>query len=149
MSIRLELSEIHIDVQRNLNNVRADHFWTYAATEWHRLYSPFVPFQEGALQNTVVISPGQIEHAVPYARYQYHGEAYGPNYPIYQNGVIVGYYSQPGMPKHPIGKELQYKRDQHPLASKEWDKAAEPTQKPKLVKALQKYVDSGRLGFDD
>ena len=38
-----------------------------------------------------------------------------------------------------------FRKDLHPLASSEWDKAAAPTQKPKLIEALQKYVDSGRL----
>lgn len=38
-----------------------------------------------------------------------------------------------------------YRKDKHPLASAQWDKAAEPTEKPKLIAALQAYVDSGRL----
>ena len=38
-----------------------------------------------------------------------------------------------------------FRKDLHPLASSEWDKAAAPTQKPKLIEALQKYVESGRL----
>lgn len=38
-----------------------------------------------------------------------------------------------------------FRKDLHPLASSKWDKAAELTEKPKLIEALQKYVDSGRL----
>ncbi len=38
-----------------------------------------------------------------------------------------------------------FRKDLHPLASSKWDKAAEPTEKPKLIAALQAYVDSGRL----
>lgn len=30
-------------------------------------------------------------------------------------------------------------------ASRQWDRAAEPSQKPKLVDAMQAYIDSGRL----
>ncbi|MEG0986237.1 MAG: minor capsid protein [Clostridia bacterium] len=37
----------------------------------------------------------------------------------------------------------------HPLASRAWDRAAAPTQKTKLVAAMQGYVDAGRLGLDD
>jgi hypothetical protein len=43
---------------------------------------------------------------------------------------------------------FHFRRDLHPLASREWDRAAEPTQKPKLVREMQKYVDSGRLKLD-
>lgn len=38
-----------------------------------------------------------------------------------------------------------FRKDKHPLATARWDEAAEPTQKPKLIEALQAYVDSGRL----
>lgn len=43
---------------------------------------------------------------------------------------------------------FNFRRDQHPLASRHWDKAAEPAQKPQLIAELQAYVDSGRLDFD-
>lgn len=149
MKLTVSVSEISIDIPRHLDKVRSGRFWTYAATEWHRLYEPYVPYHEGILANTVVITGergnGTIEHTAPYARYQYYGKAYGPSYPIMQNGVIVGYRSPKGKPKHPTGKMLQYKRDQHPRASAQWDKAAQPTQLPKLIRTMQAYIDSGRL----
>ena len=40
-----------------------------------------------------------------------------------------------------------FRRDTHPLASTEWDNAAIPTQGDKLIEAMQKYVDSGRLNL--
>lgn len=40
---------------------------------------------------------------------------------------------------------FNFRKDEHPLASREWDKAAKPTQLPKLIRAMQAYVDSGRL----
>lgn len=120
-------------------------FWTFAATEWLRLYKPYVPFDTGTLANTVTITPGCIEHTAPYAHYQYTGEVYGPNIPITESGRVVGYYSPPR--KSPTGRALTYHRN--PRASKEWDKAAEPTQKPKLISSLQSYIDSGRLKLND
>ena len=89
-------------------------FWTFAASEWHRLYSPYVPMDEGILTNSVDIRPGEIEHVVPYAHYQYTGH-------------------------------FNYRRDKHPKASAEWDKAAAPTEMRKLGSSLQNYIDSGRL----
>lgn len=149
VKIDVSVSQVNIGIPEHLNEVRAKRFWTFAATEWHRLYEPYVPYHEGILANTVTIiggrGNGEIHHTAPYARYQYHGKAYGPSYPIMQNGVIVGYRSPKGLPKHPTGKSLQYKRDQHPLASAFWDKAAQPTQLPKLIRTMQRYIDSGRL----
>ena len=108
--------ETNIDVPRRLRQINDDGFWTYAATEWWRLYSPFVPMQEGNLMETVAITPKQIEHTVPYAHYQYE-------------------------------RNLNHASNKHPLASRRWDEAAEPTQKPKLISAMQGYVDSGRLNL--
>ena len=142
---------IMLDVIANINHKRIlskvrdnDPFWYFAATEWHRLYKKYVPFKTGVLRDTVVIEPKQITHTQPYAHYQYTGEVYGPNYPIVQNGVHVGYFSTPNRKKHPTGKTLKYK---NPLASKEWDKRAEATQKRKLISSMQGYINSGRLKF--
>lgn len=43
---------------------------------------------------------------------------------------------------------FNFRKDQHPLASCKWDRAAEPMQKPKLIQTLQRYIDSGRLKLD-
>lgn len=93
-------------------------FWTYAASEWHRLYEPYVPMQMGMLKDTVSIRPKEIEHTVPYAQYQYNGTGFN------------------------------FRRDMHPKASAKWDQAAAPTQLPRLASSLQAYIDSGRLNLD-
>lgn len=116
MQIRIEIDRVDIHPQRICSQVMHDAaFWTFAAAEWHRLYDPYVPMREGVLKDTVCITPGQIEHTVPYAAYQY-------------NGAHFHFY-----------------RGQHPRASARWDRAAEPTQKPKLISSLQAYIDQGRL----
>jgi len=106
--------EVNIDIPKHLREVRDDEFWTFAATEWHRLYSPYVPMATGMLMSQVRITPGQIEHVEPYAHRMYTGN-------------------------------FNFRRDLHPLAAREWDQAARPTQEPKLVRAMQAYVDKGRL----
>ena len=116
--MRFTVSEVKVNIPKHLAKVRDDKFWLYAAQQWHKLYSPYVPFREGVLMNTVRITPNQIEHYVPYAAYIYNGN-------------------------------FNFRKDQHPLASREWDKAAKPTQLPKLVKSLQAYADSGRLRINN
>lgn len=72
---------------------------------------PLIPFQQGALRNSVNypqgIYGGEIEYNTPYAHYQYMGQVYGPNIPIRDaEGNITGYWSPPK--KHPTGRQLQY-----------------------------------------
>lgn len=88
--------------------------WLFAASEWHKLYQPYVPWRVGDLAQHVTLEPGQITHIAPYAKKCYEGN-------------------------------FNFRKDKHPLATARWDEAAIPTQLPKLTKALQAYVNSGRL----
>jgi hypothetical protein len=135
----------HIDVDKIVGMVDNDAFWTFAATEWWKLYQPYVPMDSGTLSQQVTIEPKTITHTAPYAHYQYTGAVYGPNFPITVGGVIEGFFSKPGVPKHPTGASLNYRKDKHPLASAKWDKAAEPSQKDALIQRLQAFVDGGGL----
>lgn len=54
---------------------------------------PYVPFLEGPLSQTTVVSSKGVTYIQPYARYQYYGE------------------------------EFNFTRDKHPLASAKWDEA--------------------------
>lgn len=87
-----------------------------------KMCDPYVPMDEGVLAQTTEITPQYVRYTQPYAHYQYTGLVYGPNYPIVQDGVIVGWYSPPGQPKHPTGAAINYNTEKHPLATKEWDK---------------------------
>lgn len=68
----------------------------------------FVPMKSGALRQSAEATKDSIiwGNGLPYARYQYYGQVYGPNHPIIRNGTIVGWYSTPGMKKYPTGREL-------------------------------------------
>jgi hypothetical protein len=137
-----------IDVNGTVSKIEDPSFWSYAASEYHRLLSPYVPFETGSLDNTVRYNAGkttgEIEYYAPYAHYIYEGQAMGPSY--YSEGY--GFWSPPGRPKQYTGKPLAISRSKHPKASAHWDEVAEPTQVPKLIQALQAYVDSGRLNFE-
>ena len=146
MRIRFGLESVNINVRGMTDKLENDRtFWTFAASEWNRLYAPYVPFESGTLRDSVTIAPKTITHNAPYAHYQYTGEVYGPNYPITQNGVRVGYYSTPNRPKHKTGGKLKYK---NPKAAAKWDQVAAGTQLPKLVSSMQTDIDSGRLKLD-
>ena len=146
MRIYFGLESVKIDARGMADKLENDKaFWKFAASEWHRLYAPYVPFESGTLRDSVTIKPKTITHRAPYAHYQYTGEVYGPKPPITQNGVQVGFFSTPNRPKHKTGGKLKYK---NPKAAAKWDQAAAPTQKPKLVSSLQAYIDSGRLRLD-
>lgn len=85
---------------------------------------PLIPFQQGALRNSVNypsgIYGGEIEWNTSYAHYLYVGRVYGPNIPIYDDeGNLTGYWSPPK--KHPTGKEIQYHT---PGTGKEWFETA-------------------------
>lgn len=88
-----------------------------------KMCDPYVPMREGALAQTVQISPTGVRYTQPYARYQYYGQVYGPNIPIIENGQIVGWFSPPGQKKHPTGQYMTHSTEMHPLASSFWDKA--------------------------
>ena len=90
-----------------------------------KMCDPYVPMAEGVLSQSVAlgISKSGITYYGPYAHYMYVGEVYGPNIPIKEDDIIVGWFSPKGEKKKPTGREIQYSKEMHPLASKEWDKA--------------------------
>ena len=142
MNIDFRVESVNIKEREILAAVRGPKMGLAAATEWHRLYKDYVPMRTGTLYNTVDIRPWEIEHTAPYAHYQYEGEVYGPNVPLGD-----GTFFSPIVPKRPTGRRLTHVKLYHPKASARWDAAAEPLQKPKLIQALQKFVDRGGLGL--
>ncbi len=106
--------ECGLDIPKHLKKIQDDTFWLFAASTWHTLYSPYVPYNTGQLMEQVKISPKQIKHTVPYAARQYTGN-------------------------------FDHNTERHPKASRKWDAAAIPAQKPRLIKSMQEYVDAGKL----
>lgn len=87
--------------------------WLYAATEWHRLYFDYVPFNTGALANTIRIKAtnrgASIVHTVPYAHRLYNGTGY------------------------------RFRRDLHPMAGAKWDQRAR-TRLPQLEASVSNFI---------
>ena len=149
--MRIKKVDVNINGNKRLAQVRAKEFWKYAANEWWKLITPYTPMRTGTMSEQVEIrgeeGAGEIEYTAPYSHYLYKGE-------LMVDSVTGSSYARAETKKVYAGKELSfYKGDGgeagHPLASKEWDKAAAPTKKPELVDAMQDYVDSGRLNLGE
>lgn len=101
--------------------------------------TPYVPYDEGILAgsaNTATeIGSGEVVYDTPYARYQWYGEVYGPNIPVVENGVIVGYRSPPE--KHPTGRQLEYNREHNHLAGSHWCERAMADHKKNVLEEAQ------------
>lgn len=68
-----------------------------------------------------------------------------------QNVTVTPKKIQYNMPYSTIvyDRNANFRKDQHPLASKEWDKAAIAAGKDKeLIATLQDYVNSGKLDLN-
>ncbi len=115
------------DLQKRLAAIRMDNLPPSARLGIYNTLAkkcdPYVPMQEGTLAQTVDVTPDGVTYNQPYARYQYYGEVYGPNIPIIENGIIVGWFSPPNQKKHPTGRSINYSKEKHPLATSFWDKA--------------------------
>ena len=77
---------------------------------------------EFSAQLSTEIGSGMVIWNTPYAHYQYMGIVYGPNIPEIdpETGVLLGFWSIPGMKKHPTDKRLTYDTAQNPLAGSFW-----------------------------
>ena len=97
--------------------------------------TPYVPASpdrtlEFSAQVSTEIGSGMVVWNTPYAHYQYMGIVYGPNIPILEpeTGILLGFFSPPGRPKHPTDRELTYDTSQNPMAEPYWfERAYEET----------------------
>ncbi len=86
-------------------------FGVFAAAEWFRLITPYVPYETGNLAEDVTIEPNKITYNALYARRLYYGTSFN------------------------------FRKDKHALASAKWNEAAKAIQKPKLIRALQRKIE--------
>lgn len=115
----------------------------FLANEAAKLMEQYVPASQTPVlsQNIRITAEEDVGHVTynsQYAHYQYMGEVYGPNIPITDGGVIVGYFSPKH--KHPTGKKLKYSDFEHPLATDHWDKAMMTARRDDLARSYEKYL---------
>ena len=120
--------------------VRDNKFWEFGANEWWKLITPYTPMETGTTSESVDIKPKEIIYLHPDAHFLHKGE-------LMIDPDTGSSWARKGVKKVYAGTPLEISKAKHPLATKEWDKAAEPTQKPKLIRAMQGYIDSGGLNL--
>lgn len=123
MAITVQVKSLFPADKKLKKVVKDKSFLTAAHTLLFKMMTPFVPFDTGTLSQNVEITSEYVRYKQPYAHYMYHGIVYGPNIPIIQNGVVVGFFSRPGVKKTPTGEYINYDKAHHPMASSHWDEA--------------------------
>ena len=108
----------------------------YIDSEVIKQMEPYTPYDTGTMHRSAisgtVIGSGKIKYLSPYARYLYYGVIYGPNIPIKENGIIVGWRSPAKKKKYPTGRPLKYNRDKQPKAGKFWFERMKADKKEQL-----------------
>lgn len=138
MNINVKVS---INIPKHMASIQSDAFWTFAASELHRLLAPYIPMQTGTTMESVLIRPKEVEFVAPNAHYLYKGE-------LMIDPDTKSSYARKGVKKIYAGRPLDLTHNRHPKSTNMWVENAMPEQQPKLNEALQGYIDSGRLRFD-
>lgn len=86
-------------VRRGMNTIIAE------------LCTPYVPVKTGALRESVARGPKEIQWRTDYARYQYYGFVYRPNYFVGYDAMGDAMFRSPaGKKKYPTSIPLTYHR---------------------------------------
>lgn len=93
------------------NRIFDDKVKLFANTTLYKLVDPYVPFREGNLAHNIDITKDFVHYKSPYARRMYNG------------------------------KGFNFSKDKHPLATAKWDEVAMKSQKNKLVKSIENYIE--------
>ena len=111
---------------------------------------PYVPASpdrtlEFSAQVSTDIGSGMVIWNTPYAHYQYMGIVYGPNIPIIEpeTGVLMGWFSPPGRPKHPTDRNLTYDTSQNPMAGPYWFERMKADRLGDILDAASRAVMQG------
>ena len=106
----------HVNITKYSDRLENDNgLWTFAADTWYKLMEQYTPMDQGDLYGKVLIEPKKIHYVMDYA------------VPVYK------------------GDHMNFQKTHHPLACAHWDRAAKPTQGPKLTKALDDYIKRNGL----
>lgn len=101
---------VDINTNRILNRFFDDDTRLFANTTLYMLCDPFVPFKEGGLSQNVDITKDFVHYKSPYADVIYNG------------------------------KNMNFSKDKHSLATAEWDKVAMVSKKRQLVSEIENYI---------
>lgn len=123
-------------------NGRVQKYFTKRCADY---MDPYVPLDKGDLAyNQRRIESDKIIYQSPYAHYMYEGKVMGPNIPIKDDGVIVGWFSKE--PKYYTGKDIDYSKSiakGHTFAGPHWDRRMWSVEKDNILKEVQDYMKHG------
>lgn len=129
--------DIKIDTKRIDHNIKEAQAWINRKVVAD--CEPFIPFNQGALKNSVEypqgIYGGEIEYNSPYAHYQYMGELY-----LSANGSS---WAKKHEKKYPSGKPLHY----HPKSAgttDHWFEKAKEQHKEEWIKGVKEIAGKGQ-----
>ena len=107
----------------------------------------YTPYENGDLStNAVDVETDKIIYNSPYAHYMYTGLVMGQNIPIKEDGIIVGWFSPKGKPKHYTGRKIDYSKSKargHIYAGPHWDFRMWSAEKQKVINEVQNYMNRG------
>lgn len=130
--------EDHGRVQRTIDQSVIDYCQPYVPASPDRTL-------EFSAQVSTDIGSGLVIWNTPYAHYQYMGIVYGPNIPVIdpETGVLMGWFSPPGRPKHPTDRELTYDTSQNPMAGPYWFERMKADRLRDILSAAQRAAAHG------
>ena len=118
----------------------------------------YVPYNTGALSDRGTYYNKEGVHygvSIPYAHYVYEGLVYGPNIPVFKDGVFQGFKSPEN--KSPTGDDLTFNQDWvadeqggfkpvprssivHPKATRHWDEAMMTEKGDEFVAKVEQII---------
>ena len=132
------------EIKANLGiepNGRIEKFFTATCAKHMDKY---VPYDNGILAR-YEIQGTNIIYKQPYAHYMYKGDVMGPNIPIKEGDIIVGWFSPKGKPKHYTGKKIKYNTSKgHDYAGPEWDKRMWSAEGKDVIREVQDELQKRR-----
>ena len=102
---------------QTISHILDDDVGRFTAETWANIFKKYVPMETGMLSDTYITEPWKITYTQPYSHYQWQG--------VSKSG-------------HP----LNYNKEKHPLATKEWEKVAERNRKSEVARAITEYIRS-------
>lgn len=105
---------------------------TFANSTAHKKMSPYTPYQYGETEEDVIIDDTGIEYRADQARFLYFGKLM-----LDDRGSS---WARKDETKHVVNKDLNFSKEQHPLATKEWDKAMMIAKGDELTEEIESYI---------
>lgn len=97
--------------QKTMSRILDDDVGIFMAETCGRYFNKFVPMQTGMLSQTYETKPFELIYNQPYAKKMYYGD------------------------------DLNFSREQHPLATSHWNQASFGTNKRKIASEVTQYIN--------